>query len=529
MQKYIRKSAGLLSGALFVLSLQSCDKGYKDLNVNPDAVTTPSPEYVFTLAEYEGAGYNGHYGSSGSNFLMGTMQYTTSYNDVAGFGSKYITSQVNSSSAAFNAAYPDEINEVGIAIKALKDNAAKINELAEARIWRVYCYSKLTDLYGDIPYFQAGLGYDSSIYKPAYDAQKDIYADMLSELDAAATSLDASKTATFGAADLIYGGNVSQWKKFAYSLMLRLGMRLTKVDITSAQTWVTKAIAGGVITDDGDIAKMSYLSPGQDINKNPLILDMWNADYNLSNGFSNTEGGKYADSWINYLQATKDPRLPVISVVWVGGVPNAGGVPVGGHPDTTSSIQKGMPQTIANARPGNFVTYSEPNPKTVLLLNAPRLLFTVAESNFLMAEAALRGWYNGATVTALYNTGVQAAMRQWSIITAGAGTISSPQVNDYLAANPFNAAGSVDQQMGQIYTQFWVSSFPEAQEPYNNYRRTGYPALVPNNYPTNATGGQIFRRCIYPISEQNLNITNYQAAIARQGADDLMTHIWWDK
>lgn len=518
MSKYIRKYAGILSGALMVLALPSCDKGYKSLNINPDAVSKPTPEYTFTLAEYEGAGYNGHYGSSGSNFLMGTMQYTTSYNDVAGFGSKYITSQINASSAAFTAAYPDEIDLLHIVIKTVTGNASRINELAEARIWRVYCFSKLTDLYGDIPYSQASLGYDSSNYKPVYDAQKDIYANMLSELDAAASSLDASKTVSYGTSDLIYGGNPAQWKKFAYSLMLRLGMRLTKVDIATAQTWVTKAIAGGVITADADIAKMSYLAGGQDINKNPLILDMWNADYIAQNGKTNTEGGKYADSWINYLQSTQDPRLPVISVVWVNGAP-----------DTTSSKQKGMPQNLANQLPANFVTYSEPNPKTVLLLNAPRMLFTVAESNFLLAEAALRGWYNGSPAATLYQNGVQAAMRQWSIIAGPAGAISPAQVSAYLANNPYNAAGTFDQQMGQIYTQFWVSNFPESQEVYDNYRRTGYPALVPNNYPTNATGGQIFRRCIYPISEQNLNTANYQAAVVRQGADDLLTRIWWDK
>ena len=517
MQIKISKYAGVLSIALAVLALPSCDKGYKSLNVNPDAVTAATAPFVFTLSEYDGAGYNGHYGPSSADFLLGTMQYTTSYNDVAGFGSKYITSQVTQTGAPFGAAYPDEINELGIVIKAVQSNPAQVNLLAEARIWRVYCFSRQTDLYGDIPYSQAGLGYDSSLYKPAYDAQKDIYANMLSELDAAAQSLDGSK-ATYGSADLIYGGNTGQWKKFAYSLMLRLGMRLTKVDVASAQTWVTKAIAGGVITQDADIARMNYAAGGQDINKNPLVLDLWNNDYIAQNGSTNTEGGKYADTWINYLQSTNDPRLPVISVVWINGAP-----------DTTSSKQKGMAQNIPNKIPADFVTYSEPNPKTVLLLGSPKLLFTVAESDFLLAEAALRGWYSGATAAALYTGGIQAAMRHWSIVAGSAGAISQPQIDTYVNNNPLNTAGTMDQQMGQIYTQFWVSMFPDAQEVYNNYRRTGYPALVPNNYPTNATGGKIFRRCLYPISEQNLNTVNYQAAIARQGADDLMTRIWWDK
>lgn len=496
--------------------LSSCDKGYKQLNTNPDAVSAPTPQYVFTLAEYYGAGAGGHYGSSSSDLLLGTMQYTTSYNDVAGFGSKYILSQVQQTSGSFNAAYPDEINQLNIVIKAVKTDATKINWLSIARIWRAYCFMKLTDLYGDIPYSQAGLGYDSAVYKPAYDAQSGIYPSLLAELDAAAGSLDASKS-SFGSSDLIYGGSPAQWKKFAYSLMLRMGMRLTKVDAASAQTWVTKAIAGGVITQDADIAMMHYISSGQDLNKNPQNLNLWNSDYIAQNGQTNTEGGKYADTWISYLKSTNDPRLPVISVVWVNKVA-----------DTTSSKQLGMPQNIPNKLPANFVTYSEPNPATVLGLGNSKLLFTAAESYFLMTEAALRGWYSGASATSLYTLGIQAAMRHWSIIAGSAGTISTSAINAYVANNTL-VAGTLDQQMKQLYTQFWVSIFPDATEVYNNWRRTGYPALVPNNYPTNATGGQIFRRFLYPISEQTLNTDNYNAAVTRQGPDALMTRIWWDK
>jgi hypothetical protein len=360
------------------------------------------------------------------------------------------------------------------------------------------------------------MGFDSSIYKPAYDSQQDIYANMLSELDAAAQSLDASKT-TFGAADLIYGGATDKWKKFAYSLMLRLGMRMTKVDANAAKTWVTKAIAGGVITADADIAKISYLSAGQDINKNPLALNLWNSDYIAQNGSTNTEGGKYQDVFISYLKSSNDPRLPMISVVWNGGVA-----------DTSVAIQKGMPATLPNAKPANFVTYSEPNPKTILLLGSPRLLFTAAESYFLMTEAAVRGWYSGATASTLYQNGIQAALRQWSIIGGSAGTIATATINSYAAANPLTA-GTFDDQMKQIYTQFWVSVFPDAQEAFASFRRTGYPALVPNNYAGNATGGKFFKRMLYPITEQSLNADSYAAAISRQGANDLLTRIWWDK
>jgi len=503
---------------LCVLTQPSCTKNFQAENTNPNAVSSPTPGFVFTKALYDGMGNgSGVYGGSVMfPILQGMMQYTTSYNDVAGFGSKYVSSQVTQSNGSFNAAYPDEINEIGIVIKTVKNDPSKVNLLAAARIWRVFCFSKITDLYGDVPYSQAGLGYDSSLYKPAYDPQQSIYMNMLSELDGAAQSFDAAKT-TFGSADLIYGGNTAQWKKFAYSLMLRLAMRLTKVDAASAQTWATKAINGGVITADADVAKIPYLSSGQVINQNPMAYNLWNSDYIAQNGSTNTEGGKYQDVWINYLKSTNDPRLPIISIVYNNGVP-----------DTTVANQKGMPSNINNVRPANFVTYSEPNPRTVLLLGSPQLIFTPAESYFLMTEAALRGWYSGGVPATLYTNGVQAALRQWSIIAGSAGTISASAMNAYVSANTL-VTGTLDQQLSQVYTQFWVSIFPDGTEAFSSWRRTGYPALVPNNYPGNATGGQIPRRMLYPTSEQNLNGTAYNAAIARQGADDLMTRVWWDK
>ncbi|TEW63911.1 SusD/RagB family nutrient-binding outer membrane lipoprotein [Mucilaginibacter phyllosphaerae] len=503
---YINKFLALFG----LMALVSCTKNFETLNTNPNAVTNPSAEYVFTKSQYDGV-------ANMLNLLLGTMQYTTSFNDVAGFGSKYVAAQVNTSSSSFSSAYPGALNELAVVINTVTPDPAKTNLLAAARIWRVYCYSRLTDVYGDIPYSQATGGYTASVYSPMYDPQKDIYANMLTELDEAAASLDASK-ATFGSADLIYGGNTTQWKKFAYSLMLRLGMRLTKADAATAETWVKKAIAGGVITADADIAKIAYLASGQDINKNPLALSLWNSDYIAQNGNTNQEGGKYQEVFINYLKQTNDPRLGIISIVYSGG-----------SPDTAYAKQQGMPATLG-AKPANFASLSEPNPKTVLLFNSSRLIFTASESYFLLAEAALRGWYTTESASSLYSNGVNAALRQWSIISLGSsnGTLSAAQISTYVNNNQL-VAGTFDQRMNQIYTQFWVSIFPDAQEAFASYRRTGYPALTPNNYTGNATGGQFPRRFLYPVSEQNLNAASYAAAVARQGADNLLTRVYWDK
>lgn len=127
-------------------------------------------------------------------------------------------------------------------------------------------------MYGDIPYTEAAKAYSDKIFLPKYDSQELIYKDMLKELEEAATALDASKTG-FGKADLIYDGDINKWKKFAYSLMLRLGMRLTKVDQNLSKEWVTKAINGGVILNSADNAMMRYTDGPNDFNRNPSAFD----------------------------------------------------------------------------------------------------------------------------------------------------------------------------------------------------------------------------------------------------------------
>lgn len=494
---------------LSCLVLQSCDKGFEEMNTNPNASSVANAPYTFTKAQLDGA-------LNFSILLQGTMQYTTSYNDVAGFGSKYVLSQRNQTWTVFTTGYPNEINEVGEVIRAVKGDPASINLLSAARIWRAFCFSRLTDLYGDIPYSQAGKGYTEAIYKPVYDSQESIYADILKELEESAAAFDATKT-TFGAADLMYGGNVGQWKKFAYSLMLRTAMRMTKVNLTLAESWAKKAIAGEVITENADMAKINgYSASGQDINKNPLALRMINADFKTPNGNSNPEGGKFQDVFINYLKTNKDPRLGALAVVYVAG-----------KPDTTASIQKGMSATLSS-KPADFVTYSEPNQNTLLLLNSPMFLLTNAETNFLLAEATLRGWYSSGSTSTLYEKGIRASMMQWGMVGAEA-SINENQISTYIKYHPLNTSGSVASQMEQIFTQFWVGVYPNFQEVYATYRRTGYPALVPNNYIGNATGGKIPRRMEYPVTEQNLNGINYQAALSRQGPDEMMTRVWWDK
>jgi hypothetical protein len=394
------------------------------------------------------------------------------------------------------------------------------------QILKVYEFHQLTDVAGDIPYSEALRGKGN--LTPKYDTQKDIYLGMLNQLDAAANSFDASKP-TFGSGDLFYKGDVTKWKKFAYTMMLRLGMRLTNVDPDLSKTWVQKAISGGVMSSDNDIAKISYanVSGGQ----NPQVRALLDGNY-ISPGGDNVEGGKYAATFIDYLKTTQDPRLPVISVVWV---PTSAGATTY-TANNSVGIQKGMVSGSLNTKPTNFDTYSEPSP-LVVNVAAPIIIMGPSEAYLLLAEAALRGWSTDLTAEQAYDKGVDAGMTQWALYpSAGSitGVIAQDQIDNYKMANPYNSGGSFEQQLEQISVQKWVSLFGNDYEVYANWRRTGYPVLTPVNYPGNVTGGHMFRRFSLPNSENLTNHDNYLAALQRQGfaelnGDNLLTRVWWDK
>lgn len=401
-----------------------------------------------------------------------------------------------------------------------------INKKALVRILRVFEFHLLTDVAGDIPYSEALKGKEN--LKPKYDTQRDIYVDMLEELDQAAVSLDPSLP-TFGTADLLYKGDLSKWRKFAYTLMLRLAMRLSDAESDLAKTWVQKAINGGVMTSDADIAKISYANIAGSMN--PQIRYMLDVNY-LTPGGDNIEGGKYSATFIDHLKSTKDPRLAVISVVWVPTSPGATTYTA----DTSFAVQKGMVSGSLNTKPTDFDIYAEPSP-LVLNVSSPIIIIGPSEAYLLLAEAALRGWYSGSSAQEAYEKGVRAGMTQWAFYPAvapGTGVITDDQINTYISLNPYMSAGSFEQQLEQISTQKWISLFGNDYEVYANWRRTGYPALTPVNYPGNVTGGQMFRRFSLPISESLTNHDHYIEALQRQGfaelnGDNLTTRVWWDR
>ena len=498
--------------------LSSCNKeSLTNLNTPLNSVNYPIPAYLFTGALVNMPKDN-------YSVLAQGMQYFSTYKEVPAIGDKFYS--FNGTVADFGV-YTGQLNRLHQLNQAIQAPDL-VNQRSMVRIIRVYTYHLLTDVAGDVPYFGAVKGEEGTL-SPKYDAQKDIYLDMFKELDESAASFDASKP-TFGANDLFYKGDVSKWKKFAYTLMLRLGMRLTKVDAALARTWVQKAIAGGVITSDAEIAKITYANASGGMNLK-IQNSYLNGNYINPQDPDNVEGGKYAATFIDKLKSTNDPRLPVMSVVWVR--------PAGATAyvaDNNPAIQKGLVSGSLNTRPVDFATYSEPSP-LILNVAAPIIILGPAEAYLLLAEAALRGWYTGSTAQDAYEKGVRAGMTQWAQYPAVApisNIITTAQIDAYIAANPYLSSGTFEQQLQQISEQKWISMFGDDYEVYANWRRTGYPILTPVNYPGNVTGGKMFRRFSIPVTENLTNQANYLEALKRQGfsesnTDNLLTRVWWDK
>lgn len=510
---------------LFILMADcACRKDFESINTDPNQITEEQINfnYLFTNAELITSGNsdgNGYEDWRNNLIYSGCMIQHLASTQTYWDGDKYLYS------GTYNSAYWDQNYPNSIAwIVEVQQHAAKDTSLSNlnqiCRIFKAFIFQRMTDMYGDCPYSQAGLGYISGITSPVYDRQQDIYTDLLHELQDAALALDSSKSNTIGAADLLYNGTPHAWQKFAYSEMLRVAMRLSKVDPASAAQWAQTAVRGGVFTDNSFNAIVPHqnVSGTPDVNGNGLIL--------LGN---DPDSYRLNKTLVDYLQNSGDPRLPYLATVCANPALSAD------KGDTTASRQLGQPGgydppdnggaydlTNAPGWPGNQNDYSVVNRYTYARLDAPTFFLTAGETGLLLAEAAQRGWITGDPA-AYYTAAVKSAMLQLSGQN-GAGP-SESTIDSWLSAHPYDPALGLQ----LINEQYWIAGFMDENECFANWRRSGYPLLTPVNYPGNVTGGTIPRRFTYPQSEASSNMANYNAAVLRlTGGDKMTSRMWWD-
>jgi hypothetical protein len=518
----MKKNNCLIIQFAIVLCFASCTKGFEEKNQDPYAITRIDAGLLFTGAE---RGMNvGNW--DGEQTIV--QQYLNAYNAGATAGFNF-NEDVDGYNTPRWGVYAGVIKPLVQIISLVKDDPASKNLYNMVRIWKAYAFMTLVDTYGDVPYTEAGKGYLEQINYPKYDKMADIYADLYNELKTATAALSASNE--YVASDLFFGGatsatpaliaaQVARWKKVGYSLMLRLGMRYSKVDPTKAASIVQEAFTGGVILSNSD----------------NVVVTLYNNA--VPNGFSNLQRNVspyfyyLAEPFVNQLKSTGDPRLKYI------GASYAKPELITSTRDTTTANQFGFPvgydQISVLTYPGyrgakgGGQNYTQLNYDVMVSTVAPAFFITNSQTQLLLAEAKFRGWITGGlTAQQYYEAGVRAAMDDWTLFPGTfSPAVSDVEKNNYLlhpsvAYNDANA-------LKLINTQYWIASITNGAEGFANWRRSGFPVLQPNMYNNNLNGG-FARRMAYPNAELSQNPDNYKAAVASMGGDGLTQRIFWDK
>lgn len=514
---YAMAALGLLT------TTSSCDD-FGTTNIDPEHLTSEIMDYKLMFTNVQVYCYGTEYEAwrNGLIYISTMIQHTASTESYWN-GDKY-TYSAGYNSAYWDRMFPNGIRNTVEVLQAWENNNDFFAEYQMTRILRVMLFHRMTDLYGDVPYSEAGLGYFQSLGYPKYDSQQAIYTDMLKELKEAAEALATVNTSKIGAGDLIYKGDLTKWRKYAYSLMLRLAMRLSKVDPSTAQTWVNTAVSGGLFVNNDDNAIITH-GDGTEAN---------NSAEPFGKVYSHEDPDAYriSESFVNLLKGTNDPRLSFIATVCEEPA-NKFSSGKWEYGDTAFVKQVGMPNgydtnsgatDISKAPnwPGNKNLYSVTNRYTYSRPTAPTFLVTHAENLLLLAEAAHRGWVSGSAKD-YYEAGVTAAMKQFSQF--GISGISDSRIQQYLEENPFDESKSLE----QINVQYYINTFSDEYESFANWRRSGYPVLKQVNYFGNVTNGTIPRRFTYPTDEASKNKANYNEAVNKLDDGDTMTsRVWWD-
>lgn len=541
MKKFLLYTFAVFS----LMGLTTSCSDFGDVNTDPEHLNPGNMDYklLFTQVQLQACGSDWDVWRNGVIYGSTMMQHTTSI--ASRYGVFYTWS--DDYNAAYWNIYDGGRGIIRDVIDIMYNWDENSNGYQMCRIMKAFLFHRMTDLYGDVPYTEAGKGYWENIGYPKYDTQESIYMDLLNELDDAQAKLDPSAQNTLGAADIIYGGNATQWKRFANSLMLRLAMRLTKVAPDKAETYVKKAVDNGLFTNASDNAMVDHTGG--------LVSDDSSEPYGKIYTESEPEKFFISEYFLNMLNTTNDPRIRFIATVcetpgnkWSSGT---GSFDFG---DNDPTKQKGMPigydlaggdwdiskwanYNDATMGDGKYKSYfSVVNRKTYANPESPTMFVTYAENQLLLAEAAHRGWITG-NAEDYYKAGVKAAMEQFSFYSAAKKdyeTYMTPAVIDqYLTENPFNESKALE----QINTQYYIATFCDEYETFANWRRSGYPELksiyeAPYSRPSypNRVSDQIPRRFTYPTKEVSDNKDNYLEAVKRLSDGDKMTsRVWWDK
>ena len=399
---------------------------------------------------------------------------------------------------------------------------------ALAQILKISAWHKATDMFGPIPYKEAGKG----LITVPYDSQEEVYKSMFKELSDAIEVLtkyaDNGNSKLLPNADAVYAGDVHKWVVYANSLMLRLAMRVYYADAALSKKYALQAVnhSYGVMKTKDDEAKMERGASLEFKNNLDVLINQYNEC-------------RMGSSMLAYLGGYQDPRLPkyfntstVSQAVTVGTYGKYSGVPTGHDVSSNDAFKDSSRPAITSTTPTYWMRASE--------------------VYFLLAEAALHGFAVGGTAESLYEKGIEMSFEENGIASSEVADymssglkpsaysfhLTNPGVNvDVPAVTEATTAwsGTDEEKLEKIMIQKWIALYPNGQEAWSEYRRTGYPKLhsVVTNYSNGEVDSEVgIRRMRFPTNKSTSaeDIANLESArkLLRGGLDKAGTRLWWD-
>lgn len=544
------------------LLLFSCEKNIEDLNINKTDPTTVEGAALFSGAEKHLVDQIGNPVDNNNSLRYWTQYWGTITRNNAG---QYDMENTQVRDVHWDIMYRDVIKHLEQAaesIEASEDGSVtpgnKKNKLAIIQILRAYSYGNLVETYGDIPYSEA-MDVNNALAK--YDDAKTIYLSLIDILDAALVDLDGSEGSFSPLEDKIYDGDASQWKKFANTLKLKMGMVLADEDPAASIRIVNSAVNenGGIFIDNTDNAGYKYSAPpnnspmndhfilgtspgavaGKTIVdlmndlKDPRRATYFNANLNTELGTVTGVNPGTTSAVLSFSDLKHAPQKGDIVFVDDGTInPVAAGTVSASSGSTVTIVNIGrMPQEGQNLFVGDYVGgvigeyssisgHSQIN-DAISQQDSPIYLLSYVEAQFLLAEAAARGGYNlPDTAENYYEEGIRASFDAWG----------AEGVEDYLANTKVDYNTALGNSTSSpnwkevIGTQAWLALYNRTFASYVSLRRLDYPVLVRpfglrREFPV---------RYLYPNNEQKLNSDNWAAASERIGGDRAGTRLFWD-
>ncbi len=464
MKKYIKN---IILTAFSISLLTGCQTELDEFNNNPNDPDSSNPSLL--IAAMELGTFQTH--SSGLMRNAGIFTQHLQGTNVGQLGAigKYIVNEGDVNNE-WNLIYGTTLMNGHILNRDFAENFPYYNGIGQVLTAINLGYA--TDMWGDVPYDEAFLAAEGN-QTPKYNTQQEIYERLQTILDKAIVNLSkpvASNEELPGKDDFIFNGSAAQWIKVARVLKARYALRLTAVDANAAQKALDYVTAAGM-TSNSDDANTYFLGDQNSLNQ-------WFAYEDIRTSYLRM--GKY---FVDYLVTNSDPRLPFM----VGEDGNGGYS--GNAPEDDNSVGT------------SYISgYYETNQRGFASPDWQIGIVTYAEAKFIEAEAKAR----------LGQTGVQATLQE-------AVTASVTKITGAAPSATFLANATATFDVANIIQQKYIALFL-TMEPYNDYRRTGFPALVPNQ---NSDTKIIPVRLPTPSDERQYNPN---ATVV----SNVTSKLWWD-